>query len=178
MIAFLSALLGFGSSILPEFFKGFQDKRDKEHELAMLRVQAEMEARRATADLDKTIAQAVAAQNVAVQESYRADIAALSGGNEEGSGDGKGKDSANNGSWIIAYSASVRPTITYAFFLLYALVKFSQFWLLVHPALPWQQAMTAAAAIASIWTDEDIAIFSAVIAFWFGDRMLRARRAN
>ena len=162
MIAFLSALLGFGSSILPEFFKGFQDKRDKEHELAMLRVQAEMEARRTTADLDKTIAQAVAAQGIAVQESYRAD----------------GKANKESNSWVNAYSASVRPTITYAFFLLYAAVKFSQFWLLVHPALPWQQAMTAAAAIASIWTDEDIAIFSAVIAFWFGDRMIRARRAN
>lgn len=177
MIAFLSALLGFGSSILPEFFKGFQDKRDKEHELAMLRVQAEMEAKRATADLDKTIAQAIAAQGVAVQESYRGDIAALSGGTES-DGDDKNSASKNSGSWIIAYSASVRPTITYAFFLLYAAVKFSQFWLLVHPTLPWQEGMTMAAAIASIWNDEDVAIFSAVIAFWFGDRMLRARRAN
>ncbi len=44
--------------------------------------------------------------------------------------------------------------------------------------LPWQEGMTMAAAIASIWNDEDVAIFSAVIAFWFGDRMLRARRAN
>ena len=161
MIAFLSALLGFGSSILPEFFKGFQDKRDKEHELAMLRVQAEMEAKRATADLDKTIAQAIAAQSVAVQESYVTDV----------------KANKEKNSWVNAYSASVRPTITYAFFLLYAAVKFSQFWLLVHPTLPWQEGMTMAAAIASIWNDEDVAIFSAVIAFWFGDRMIKQRRA-
>jgi hypothetical protein len=109
-------------------------------------------------DLDKSIQAALAAQAVAVQESYRADVA------------------ANKASWVSAYSASVRPTITYAFFLLYALVKFSQFWLLLHPSLPWQTSQTIAAALAAIWNDEDIAIFSAVIAFWFGDRMLRHRR--
>ncbi|MCE3005880.1 MAG: hypothetical protein ACK5WQ_03195 [Alphaproteobacteria bacterium] len=158
MIAFLSAFLGFASSILPEFFKQRQDARDKAHELALLEKQAALESERAAVDLDKSIQAALAAQAVAVQESYRADVA------------------ANKASWVSAYSASVRPTITYAFFLLYALVKFSQFWLLLHPSLPWQTSQTIAAALAAIWNDEDIAIFSAVIAFWFGDRMLRHRR--
>jgi hypothetical protein len=157
MIAFLSALLGFGSSILPEFFKLAQDKRDKAHELALLERQAALEATRSAADLEKTIELALGAQATAVQESYRADM------------------QANQGSWVAAYSASVRPTITYAFFLLYALVKFSQFWLLMHPSLPWQTTQTIAQALAAIWTDEDVAIFAAVVAFWFGDRMLRRR---
>ena len=158
MIAFLSAFLGFASSILPEFFKQRQDARDKAHELSLLEKQAALEANRAAADLDQSIQAALAAQAVAVQESYRADVA------------------ANPDSWVNVYSASVRPTITYAFFLLYALVKFSQFWLLLHPSLPWQNQISFAAAMVSIWSDEDIAIFSAVIAFWFGDRMLRHRR--
>lgn len=157
MIAFLSALLGFGSSILPEFFKQAQDKRDKAHELALLERQAALEAMRSAADLEKTIELALGAQATAVQESYRADV------------------QANQGSWVAAYSASVRPTITYAFFLLYALVKFSQFWLLMNPSLPWQTTQTIAQALAAIWTDEDVAIFSAVVAFWFGDRMIRKR---
>lgn len=157
MIAFLSALLGFGSSILPEFFKQVQDKRDKAHELALLERQAALEATRSAADLEKTIELALGAQATAVQESYRADV------------------QANQGSWVAAYSASVRPTITYAFFLLYALVKFSQFWLLMNPSLPWQTTQTIAQALAAIWTDEDVAIFSAVVAFWFGDRMIRKR---
>lgn len=157
MIAFLSALLGFGSSILPEFFKQGQDKRDKAHELALLERQAALEATRSAADLEKTIELALGAQATAVQESYRADV------------------QANQGSWVAAYSASVRPTITYAFFLLYALVKFSQFWLLMNPSLPWQTTQTIAQALAAIWTDEDVAIFSAVVAFWFGDRMIRKR---
>lgn len=157
MIALFSALLGFASSILPEFFKQHQDARDKAHELALLDRQSAIESQRAAVDLDKSIQAALAAQSMAVQESYRADVA------------------ANKASWVSAYSASVRPTITYAFFLLYALVKCSQFWLLLHPELPWQTASTLASALAAIWTEEDIAIFSAVIAFWFGDRMLRRR---
>jgi hypothetical protein len=158
MIAFLSAFLGFASSILPEFFKQRQDARDKAHELALFEKQAALESARAAADLDQSIQAALAAQAVAVQESYRADVA------------------ANAESWVNIYSASVRPTITYAFFLLYALVKFSQFWLLLHPSLPWQTEINFAQAMVAIWSDEDIAIFSAVIAFWFGDRMLRHRR--
>jgi hypothetical protein len=157
MIALFSALLGFASSILPEFFKQHQDARDKAHELALLDRQSAIEFQRAAVDLDKSIQAALAAQSIAVQESYRADIA------------------ANKASWVSAYSASVRPTITYAFFLLYAAVKSAQFWLLLHPELPWQTASTLASALAAIWTEEDIAIFSAVIAFWFGDRMLRRR---
>jgi hypothetical protein len=158
MIALLSALLGFASSILPEFFKQHQDARDKAHELALLEKQSELAAQRAAVDLDRSIQAALATQAVAVQESYRADV------------------NANHERWVNVYAASVRPTITYAFFLLYAAVKFSQFWLVLHPALPWQTSHTVAAALAAIWTEEDIAIFSAVIAFWFGDRMLKHRR--
>lgn len=157
MIALFSALLGFASSILPEFFKQHQDARDKAHELALLDRHSAIESHRAAVDLDKSIQAALAVQNIAVQESYRTDVA------------------ANKASWVSAYSASVRPTITYAFFLLYTAVKSAQFWLLLHPELPWQTASTLASALAAIWTEEDIAIFSAVIAFWFGDRMLRRR---
>jgi hypothetical protein len=157
MIALFSALLGFASSILPEFFKQHQDARDKAHELALLDRHSAIESQRAAVDLDKSIQAALAVQSIAVQESYRTDVA------------------ANKASWVSAYSASVRPTITYAFFLLYAAVKSAQFWLLLHPELPWQTASTLASALAAIWTEEDIAIFSAVIAFWFGDRMLRRR---
>jgi hypothetical protein len=157
MIALLSAFLGFASSILPEFFKQVQDKRDKEHELALLERQAAIESSRAVADLEKTIELALGAQGTAVQESYRADV------------------QANQGSWVAAYSATVRPTITYAFFLLYSVVKFSQFWLLINPSLPWQSAQTFAEAITTIWTQDDVALFSAVMAFWFGERLIRKR---
>jgi hypothetical protein len=134
-----------------------QDKRDKEHELALMAQQAEMEAKRSAADLEKTIELALGANAAAVQESYRADI------------------EANKASWVAAYSATVRPTITYAFFLLYAAVKAAQFSLLLHPGLPWQTPQAITQALVAVWSEEDVAIFTAVICFWFGDRMIRKR---
>ena len=157
MIALLSALLGFGSSILPEFFKQKQDARDKAHELALMDRQAQINLQSNQVDLEKTIELALGNQAVQLQESYRADLRAV------------------KQSWVAAYSASVRPTLTYAFFILYALVKLGQFWVLLHPTLPWQTSASVMQALAMIWSEEDTAIFSAVVAFWFGDRMLRRR---
>ena len=78
---------------------------------------------------------------------------------------------------IAAAPDSVRPIITYAFFGLYFLVKCAQFHLLLHPTLPWQVNMTMAQALVSLWTEEDIAIFSAIMAFWFGQRaLMKAKR--
>ena len=54
---------------------------------------------------------------------------------------------------------------------------FAQFHLLMDAALPWQSALNAPQALVALWTEEDIAIFSAVIAFWFGQRAMgKAKR--
>lgn len=53
-----------------------------------------------------------------------------------------------NIAWVDALNGSVRPTLAYAFFIAYACAKFYAF----------------------PWTDEDMAIFSAIITFYFGGR--------
>ena len=156
MIALLSTLLGFAASSVPKLFELFQDKRDKKHELELMKYQAEMDKQRADANLEASIVQSQGAMNIAVQQSYQADIEA-------------NKELGN--SWIVGFSASVRPVITYAFFALYASVKVANFWLLTHPEMPWQQALTYSQALAMIWGDEDMAIFGAVVSFWFGVRL-------
>lgn len=60
--------------------------------------------------------------------------------------------------WVNALNGTVRPVLAYAFFLLYASVK------MIHvvsydATLPWQ-----------LWGQEDQAIFSAIISFYFGQR--------
>lgn len=82
------------------------------------------------------------------------------------------RDSITGIHWVDALSGSVRPMITYAFFTLYVLVKCAQFSILLSPALPWQNNLSVAQALVSLWTEEDIAIFSAIMAFWFGSRAL------
>lgn len=158
MIALFSALLGFFTSAAPKIFDAFQDGRDKAQEIKLLELQIQQGQQKADSDLSMTLAQATAAQNAAIQSSYQNDI-------ESATKLGEG--------FVVALSASVRPVITYAFFALYAAVKVATWYGLLHPSLPWQQALTPAQAVVAIWGEEDMALFSIVLAFWFGNRLFK-----
>jgi hypothetical protein len=56
--------------------------------------------------------------------------------------------------WVDALNGTVRPVIAYAFFVLYAYVKYEQ---ISHT--PWL-----------MWTEDDQAIFAGIISFYFGQR--------
>ncbi|MBT4879676.1 MAG: hypothetical protein HON43_01715 [Alphaproteobacteria bacterium] len=70
--------------------------------------------------------------------------------------------------FIDGLAGSVRPIITYAFFLLYAAIKVAQLLTIQHLAdqLTWTQALL------QIWHMEDQALFATVMSFWFGQRAL------
>ncbi|MBL0319353.1 MAG: hypothetical protein IPP74_08720 [Alphaproteobacteria bacterium] len=59
--------------------------------------------------------------------------------------------------WVDALNGTVRPVIAYSFFILYATVKVMHF----STNLPWL-----------LWTEEDQAIFSGIISFYFGQRAM------
>jgi len=160
MIALLSTVLGFAGSLVPKLLELMQDRNDKAHELRMIEMQQKLDAQRADASLEQSLAAAYATQVTSVQESYRRDIeASMQLGNSR----------------TAAFSASVRPAITYLFFTLYAGVKVAQFCVVFQPALPWLPS-NLAPALAAIWGEEDMALFAAVMAFWFGDRSFRPKR--
>lgn len=161
MIALLSALLGFVSSAVPELFKLFREGRDREHEYALLKLQMEYDRQNAV-DANATQLQAIALQ---------ADTA------EGAQLTARVKESLTGIHWVDALAGSVRPILTYAFFAMYFLAKCAQFHLLIDPALPWQQQLTLVQALSKVWTEEDIAIFSTILAFWFGQRTLAKNRA-
>jgi hypothetical protein len=168
MIALLSALLGFFSSAVPDLLKLFRDGRDRAHEITLLKLQMEFAREKLmVAHQEAQQAQAMQLQAIASHAEVSEQLAL----------NARVRDSLTGIHWVDALAGSVRPTITYAFFGLYVLVKCAQFYLLLHPSMPWQQSMTLAQALVSLWTEEDIAIFSAIMAFWFGQRaMLRGRR--
>ena len=163
MIALLSALLGFVSSALPEGMKLFREGKDRAHEITLLKLQMDYDREKlAAAAQENNAARAARLQEIEVQAAT-AEQAAL---NE------RLKDNLTGIAWVDALAGSVRPMITYAFFALYFVVKCGQFHLLTNPALPWAHEMTASQALVSLWTEEDIAIFSAILAFWFGQRSI------
>lgn len=160
MIALLSALLGFISSATPELFKLFRDGKDRAHELAVMQLQIEYDKAR--------LAEGAAERQVRLEaiavEAQRAEETILSA---------RLKEQLTGIHWVDALAGSVRPVLTYSFFVLYAVVKMAQFHLLVHPVFPWSAQMTLAQALVVVWSEEDIAIFSAIMAFWFGSRVMR-----
>lgn len=163
MIALLSALLGFVSSGVPEFIKLFREGKDRKHEIALLKLQMEYDREKlASARESEQLVRAARLQEVEVQ----ADIAESQALNARVTGSKVGVW------WVDALSGSVRPTITYLFFLLYGIMKWAQFSLLQQSMMSPQQAVLA------LWSEDDMAIFTAIIAFWFGQRMIgRMRRA-
>lgn len=168
MIALFSALLGFVSSAVPDFIRLFRDSKDRAHEITLLKLQMEYEREKLAAAQQA---------NMAAQTSQLQAIELQAGISEQQALNARVSESLTGIHWVDALSGSVRPMVTYAFFALYFLVKCAQFYLLVHPTFPWQASMTMAQALVSLWTEEDIAIFSAIMAFWFGSRALgKAKR--
>ena len=168
MIALFSALLGFVSSAVPDFIRLFRDSKDRAHEITLLKLQMEYEREKLAAAQQA---------NMAVHASQLQAIELQAGISEQQALNARVSESLTGIHWVDALSGSVRPMITYAFFALYFLVKCAQFYLLMHPMLPWQSTMMLSQALVSLWTQEDIAIFSAIMAFWFGSRALgKAKR--
>lgn len=154
MLAILSALLGLVSSFAPKAIDLFKDKQDKNHELEVMKLQMQAAKEGAQSHLDEVVVNAAGQEAVERQKAYTAELKYTG--------------------W---YSASVRPTVTYLFVLVYIVVKISMIYNLMHPAasLPWQDSLTFFKAISLVWGDEDVALFSWVMAFWFGDRAQNPR---
>lgn len=155
MIALLSTIVGFLSSMAPEIIGYVKDRGDKKHELDVMQKQAELGLQTAQANHDTAQVSALTDAYREAQQSYRAEIKAA------------------EKSWVAAYAATVRPTITYFFFFLYTIVKVK---ILIYAlttlnsdAMPWQ----IETAMKMMWTEEDVMMFSWVIGFWLGARSLK-----
>jgi len=78
----------------------------------------------------------------------------------------------NKSSFISALQASVRPVITYFFFILFATIK----GLAVYVAV--QEGDDVSQAILNSWDQETAILFSTVVSFWFGGRAMRKIRES
>ena len=150
MLTLLGSLLGFLSSTFPDLLKLWQDRADRHHELAILDRQMEQMRLGHNQRLEAIGLEADIAESRALYQ----------------------HDSQPSGvRWVDGLRASVRPVITYAFFLLFTAVKTSALIVLVN-----EQGMTLIEALPQIWDPETQALFAAVMSFWFGQRALAKLR--
>ncbi len=73
----------------------------------------------------------------------------------------------DGGGVINALRASVRPVITYLFMALFIAVEVTTYMLLL------DKGINPGDALLSVWNDEVMAMWSAILAFWFGGRQFR-----
>lgn len=148
MIAILSAFMGFFSSFLPEILHFLKDKKDKEHELKLIEMQIKALKTGHSARLEEI---QIKVDND--ESKYLYQYASMQTANN------------SNNNWFDFLATSVRPMITYIFFLLYVALKLAIF-------------IKFGASVDTIWSSEDQGIFCAVIGFWFGHRAFGRHRVN
>ena len=152
MLTLLGSLLGFISSTFPDLLKFWQDKQDRKHELQILDRQMEQMRLGHNQRLDEIAINADVSQSLALYK----------------------HDSQPSGvTWVDGLRASVRPMITYGFFILFAWVKLSAVVLLMH-----QDGLNINEALIQIWDGETQALFAGILSFWFGSRSLAKRRSQ
>lgn len=147
MIALISTILGLLSSILPNIVKIYEKKQDLKHEIELTKLRIAAAER----NVELTTVAEVAKADVSEGDSLRDHDSLLSGH-----------------STFDALRASIRPVVTYVFFLLFIGIKITVLVIMVN------RGVDADKIVNTIWDQETMAIFSAIIGFWFGSRMLKS----
>lgn len=151
MLSLLGTLLGFGTSIVPEVLGYFKQRQANAQELSMLEAKAKY---------------ATTLSELKVQElDIEAEIAETKGLYAH-------DQSLDSGTFVNALRGSVRPVLTYLFFIMFATVKGT----LLYTAIT-TEGINFETALLMIWDGETQAIFSAIVAFWFGNRAMSKARA-
>lgn len=163
MLSLISTLGGLLVSGLPKLLEFFQTKADQSHELALARLQNEMQLQMA--------AQGFAAQErieeirtdqVAMQAEAQMTEAALRH-------DEKVMEKASQ--WAVNYVATVRPTVTYIFVIELVLVNIGLAWfLLFREGLGTLTVEQFIMATDQVFTSEELSMLGAIIGYWFGSR--------
>ena len=151
MLSLLGTLLGFSTSIVPEVLGYFKQRQANAQELSMLEAKAKY---------------AATLSELKVQElDIEAEIAETKGLYAH-------DQSLDSGTFVNALRGSVRPVLTYLFFIMFATVKGT----LLYTAVT-TDGINFETAVLMIWDGETQAIFSAIVAFWFGNRAMSKARA-
>ena len=156
MMTLISTLLGFASGGLPKVLDFVQDRGDKKHELALMAMQREQELALAK---EGFVAQArveeIKTDQVAMQTQAQEKLAVWKHDMKIGEG---------ASTWVINLRASVRPIVTYIFVLLLVVVDVAGIWYAYSTGVPFAMAMDM------VFSDDEMSILAAIIAFWFGSQ--------
>lgn len=158
MILTLLSMLGGGlMRLLPEILSFLNKKTDNAHELAMMDKQAELERTRSVMRREEIETQGQVDFNIAELNALGEAL--------------KGQMQPTGIGWVDALNFLVRPLTTYFFLAMYAAAKIAMFMVAMRSGLDgWS-------TILKIYDDEDRAILSGILAFWFLGRVFDKARS-
>ena len=163
MLSLISTLGGLLISGLPKVLDFFQNKSDQSHELALARLQNEMQLQMAAQGFAaQAKIEEIRTDQVAMQSEAQMQNAALDH-------DKKVMDKASK--WAVNYVATVRPTVTYIFVLELVLINMGLvYFLLFKQGLGTLTVDQFIAAADLIFSEDEMAMLGGIIGFWFGSR--------
>ena len=145
MISLLGSLLGFGTSFLPSILDYFKQAQAHKQKLEMMKMQSELLEKKSALRLQELDKQAEIKE---VEGLYKHDA------------------SLDGGKFVNALRSSVRPVITYIFMGLFIAVEISIIVKFMETGGEWTEAVNL------LWSDEVAGLWSAILAFWFGNRAI------
>lgn len=154
MLTILSTALSFLMGGLPKILDFFQDRSDKQQELALAKMQTERELALAKEGfLAQQKVEEIRTEQVYSQSQAATITAAL---------DHDKSLSEGTSPWVKNLRASVRPIVTYIFVLELVLVNFVAMWWAIKTGVDFTVALDL------VFSDQEMQIVASIVAFWFG----------
>ena len=151
MLALLSPLFGIFGSLLPSIVRIFERKQEIKYELDLTRLKIDAAERQADLQFDIEAIKAHAVERQSILDHDK---------------------SLDGGKFINALRASIRPVITYSFFFLFCAVKIAAAYAMLATGQSVPEMLKA------VWDVETMSLFSTIVAFWFGSRMMEKQERN
>lgn len=148
----LSGVLGLVTSFLPDVLKFFSQKRDQEHEIKILQLQADREVKLAELKHNQKMEEINVEADIRESEAlYKSSEIKITGVR-----------------WVDAALAflngTVRPITAYLFVGLYIFVKIAQYHSMLSQNVPWDKSAVL------LWGEMDWSVVMLVLSYYYGAR--------
>ena len=163
MFTLLTTIVSFLAGSTPKFLEFFQDRNDKNHELALAQLQMtqQLELQRAGYVAQKELEE-IRLDEIKVQTSadiYEAHIEDVQNARNNDTQSAKGASQ-----WVVNIRALIRPAITFGLFSIFMFVELFGFYYAVHTGVSYETALDL------LWDNETQIVWASIIGFYFGTR--------
>lgn len=145
MLALLSPFFGIIGSLLPSIVRIFERKQEIKYELDLAKLKIDAAERQADLQFNVEMVKASAVERQSLLDHDK---------------------SLDGGVFINTLRASIRPVITYTFFALFVAVKVAAAYVML------ASGQSVSEMLKAVWDVETMSLFSTIIAFWFGSRVM------